>query len=185
MRADRRTRQTARDSSTQQCRGSFDNYVTIRDVVPFVTRLTPEADVSRRRTGSRSRVSAGRRTLLDVRVGDPLDLESGIASGCSLERYCPNNKVTRGQMAVFLDARWIYHPPVTTTSMTTRDAPSRAPSTAFARAGIAFGCTASTYCPDMSVSRGQMAAFLDRALDLPPPTRTSSPTTGRTSKAGE
>ena len=34
-------------------------------------------------------------------------------------------------------------------------------------AGIASGCTATTFCPNVGVPRGQMAAFLDRALDLP------------------
>jgi poly(3-hydroxybutyrate) depolymerase len=34
--------------------------------------------------------------------------------------------------------------------------------------GITKGCTDTTFCPDASVTRGQMAAFLVRALDLPP-----------------
>jgi hypothetical protein len=34
-------------------------------------------------------------------------------------------------------------------------------------AGITTGCTASRFCPNASVSRGQMASFLSRALDLP------------------
>ena len=45
-------------------------------------------------------------------------------------------------------------------------------------AGITGGCTATTYCPTANVTRGQMAAFLDRALsaavDHAP---TTSPTT--------
>lgn len=32
-------------------------------------------------------------------------------------------------------------------------------------AGIATGCTATTYCPKNAVTRGQMAAFLRRAID--------------------
>ena len=32
-------------------------------------------------------------------------------------------------------------------------------------AGIATGCTSTRYCPDKPVSRGQMAAFIHRALD--------------------
>ena len=34
--------------------------------------------------------------------------------------------------------------------------------------GITTGCGASRFCPTDSVSRGQMATFLSRALDLPP-----------------
>jgi S-layer homology domain len=33
-----------------------------------------------------------------------------------------------------------------------------------AAAGIASGCTATTFCPKSAVTRGQMAAFLFRAL---------------------
>ena len=32
--------------------------------------------------------------------------------------------------------------------------------------GITQGCTGTTYCPDQAVTRGQMAAFLARALGL-------------------
>ena len=41
---------------------------------------------------------------------------------------------------------------------------------AIAAAGITFGCDPPAndrYCPDQIVNRGQMAAFLARALDLP------------------
>lgn len=37
-------------------------------------------------------------------------------------------------------------------------------------AGITGGCSSERYCPTSPVTRGQMAAFLDRALDLPPAT---------------
>jgi glucose/arabinose dehydrogenase len=36
-----------------------------------------------------------------------------------------------------------------------------------AQDGITSGCTATTFCPDGLVTRGQMASFLVRALDLP------------------
>jgi hypothetical protein len=50
-------------------------------------------------------------------------------------------------------------------------------------AGITNGCAPDRFCPDAAVDRGQMAAFLDRALDLPeaPPapfTDTQGPFTG-------
>jgi S-layer homology domain len=38
---------------------------------------------------------------------------------------------------------------------------------ALASAGVTGGCTASRYCPNSAVSRGQMASFLVRVLDLP------------------
>ena len=44
---------------------------------------------------------------------------------------------------------------------------------AIAAAGITGGCNAAAklYCPNAPVTRGQMATFLDRALDLPPSTQ--------------
>jgi S-layer homology domain len=33
-----------------------------------------------------------------------------------------------------------------------------------AAAGITSGCTPTTYCPNLDVTRGQMAAFLHRAF---------------------
>jgi hypothetical protein len=36
-----------------------------------------------------------------------------------------------------------------------------------AASGITTGCTATTFCPTKNVTRGQMAAFLVRALHLP------------------
>lgn len=38
---------------------------------------------------------------------------------------------------------------------------------ALASAGITTGCSATSYCPAQPVTRGQIATFLDRALDLP------------------
>ena len=47
----------------------------------------------------------------------------------------------------------------------------------FWAAGITKGCTVTTFCPTATVTRGQMAAFLDRALKLPSRRPTTSPTT--------
>ncbi len=38
---------------------------------------------------------------------------------------------------------------------------------AIAAEGITVGCSTNLYCPDRAVTRGQMASFLQRALDLP------------------
>ena len=92
---------------------------------------------------------------------------AGLTKGCSIERYCPNDNVTRGQMAAFLSHA--LELPETATDYFTDD-----DGTTFEKhinrlreAGITFGCTATTYCPNGTVTRGQMAAFLSRALDLP------------------
>ena len=93
----------------------------------------------------------------------------GITKGCNSAQtlFCPNHPVTRGQMAAFL---------VRALNLTDQD-----PSIDFtddntsvfendieklATAGITKGCnTAQTlFCPNQPVTRGQMAAFLRRAL---------------------
>lgn len=93
--------------------------------------------------------------------------QQGIASGCSLERFCPDGQVTRGQMAVFLD-RALDLPPADVDYFA--DDEGRSFEGAINRvrqAQIAFGCSEVSFCPDAPVTRGQMAALLDRALDLP------------------
>lgn len=39
------------------------------------------------------------------------------------------------------------------------------------KAGLTYGCGSQNYCPDRSLTRGEMAAFLTRALSLPPTQR--------------
>ncbi|HYI65346.1 MAG TPA: S8 family serine peptidase [Candidatus Limnocylindrales bacterium] len=95
--------------------------------------------------------------------------ENGITSGCSTHPllFCPNDPVTRGQMASFLDRALDL--PSTATDFFTDDETSthEAAINRVAEAGITMGCTATTFCPNAPVTREQMASFLDRALDLP------------------
>lgn len=90
----------------------------------------------------------------------------GITSGCSPTRFCPDGQVSRGQMASFL-ARALQLPStkkdffVDDTGSKHEDAINR-----LARAGLTSGCAAGRYCPNELVSRGQLASFLSRVLDL-------------------
>jgi hypothetical protein len=96
--------------------------------------------------------------------------ENGITSGCDAERYCDKASVTRGQMAAFL-SRALDLPDATDDYFTDDETSTFEVSINKVReAEIAFGCTETTYCPTAPVTRGQMAAFLSRALDLPPAT---------------
>ncbi|MCP3885865.1 MAG: S-layer homology domain-containing protein, partial [Propionibacteriaceae bacterium] len=83
------------------------------------------------------------------------------------DQYCPNANVTRGQMAAFL-TRALNLPPQDTDTFTDDDGSVfEANIEALATAGITKGCNPPTndrYCPDANVTRGQMAAFLYRAL---------------------
>jgi hypothetical protein len=100
---------------------------------------------------------------------------AGITSGCGNGNYCPNNSVTRAQMAIFLlraKHGSNYSPPTATGTMF-NDVPS---SHLFAdwieqlaNEGITSGCGGGNYCPDNSVSRAQMAIFLQRTFNLPLP----------------
>ena len=92
---------------------------------------------------------------------------SGITAGCAAGMYCPDAYVTRGQMAAFLDRALSL--PATTTDYFTDDEGSifETDINRLAASGITSGCTPTTFCPDAYITRGQMAAFLDRALSLP------------------
>jgi S-layer homology domain/Viral BACON domain/Putative binding domain, N-terminal len=99
----------------------------------------------------------------------------GITSGCSPVTYCPDDLVSRGQMAVFLIRGRL--------SLTAQDSfpfsntaffddvPSSNPYYSFIQKlrelAVTSGCGATAYCPDAPTTRGQMAVFLIRAFFTP------------------
>ena len=90
--------------------------------------------------------------------------------GCNINMYCPNESVTRAQMASFLK-RAFKLPPATSSNFqdiagNTHESTIRA----LEAAGITIGCTPTLYCPENPVTRAQMASFIVRALKLPPAT---------------
>jgi hypothetical protein len=97
----------------------------------------------------------------------------GITGGCSAGIYCPENPVTRAQMAVFLLRSKHgagYAPPPASGTMFA-DVPSSYWAAAWieqlAHEGITGGCGGMNYCPESSVTRAQMAVFLVRTFNLP------------------
>ena len=111
--------------------------------------------------------------------------EAGITLGCSSDGtlYCPNDGVTRAQMASFL-RRALDLPPSVINWFTDDDGNTHEDSiNRVADAGITRGCGGDEYCPGDHVPRDQMASFLARAggLDpiIPPPSTTTT-TTGAT-----
>ncbi len=95
-------------------------------------------------------------------------VDEGITYGCGDELFCPTDDVTRGQMAAFLARAFTL--PATSTDYFTDDDGSifEADINALAEAGIARGCNDGTqFCPTADVTRGQMAAFIRRAGNLP------------------
>jgi photosystem II stability/assembly factor-like uncharacterized protein len=103
---------------------------------------------------------------------------AGITLGCGGGNYCPDSNVTREQMAIFIErALGVFTPP-TPNGQTFQDVPTNSYSYPFiedfATRSITQGCAAGPprlYCPTASVTREQMAIFLERALGVfnPPP----------------
>jgi hypothetical protein len=99
----------------------------------------------------------------------------GITTGCGGGNYCPNGIVTRSQMAVFLlrsEHGSAYTPPAATGTVFT-DVPISLSTAAWIEQlvaeGITSGCGGGNYCPSASVTRAQMAVFLQRTFNLPLP----------------
>lgn len=94
-----------------------------------------------------------------------------ITGGCGSGIYCPENTVTRAQMAVFLLKAMhgaSYSPP--NVSPTFGDTSSHWAEDwieQLAVEGITSGCAAGLYCPENPVTRDQMAVFLVKAFNLP------------------
>lgn len=96
---------------------------------------------------------------------------AGITRGCTEDGtfFCPAARVTRGQMAAFLFRALDLPPASTNPFIDVAGSGFAAEIAAVAEAGITRGCSpdGTSFCPGAFVSRGQMAAFLSRALDLP------------------
>ncbi len=114
--------------------------------------------------------------FLDVSQAHPFHafvetiLRSGVTAGCGTGIFCPEEAITRAQMAVFLlKARYgtCYAPPPATVTLF-----ADVPQDAFAAdwieelsgLGITGGCGGGNYCPDSPVTRAQMAVFLLKTL---------------------
>ena len=96
----------------------------------------------------------------------------GITDGCATKplRYCPEDSVTRAQMATFL-SRALRLPEAAPAGFADTEANTHEDHIhALAAEGITAGCATKPlrYCPEDSVTRAQMATFLSRALGLIP-----------------
>ncbi len=97
----------------------------------------------------------------------------GITSGCGGSSYCPDTTVTRAQMAIFL-LRGKYgsaYIPPTATGTVFSDIPTGYWAADWieqlAVEAITSGCGGGLYCPDVNVTRAQMAVFLVKTFNLP------------------
>ena len=144
---------------------------------PLNTRFCPDDSVSR----GEMAVFIARALALPAPSGDHFSddsgefyenaanrlYEAGITAGCGTNRYCGNQLITRDQMAAFL-ARTLGLPSTNTDFFVDDDnSLFEAGINKVAKAGITAGCNPPAndrYCPADYVTRGQMAAFLKRAL---------------------
>ncbi|HJQ95348.1 MAG TPA: S-layer homology domain-containing protein [Acidimicrobiia bacterium] len=91
---------------------------------------------------------------------------AGITAGCSANAYCPDQVVSREQMATFLTRALELIP----TQHNFADVGTGAHAQdigAIAAAGITTGCGPGLYCPFDWVTREQMATFLVRGFEIP------------------
>lgn len=106
-----------------------------------------------------------------------------ITAGCTATQYCPSVPATRAQIAALLlrsrcGATFV---PLAPAGATFADVPTADPFHPFIERiyalGISAGCASSPlrYCPDAAVTRGQIAAFLDRSYPFPTPSEACAP----------
>jgi hypothetical protein len=99
---------------------------------------------------------------------------AGITGGCGGDNYCPVDLVTRAQMAIFLlraEHGSSCTPPAATGvfgDVSTSYWGANWIEQLYAE-GITGGCGSGNYCPETAVKQQAMAAFIDRAFDLPLP----------------
>ena len=102
---------------------------------------------------------------------------SGVTVGCATEeplRFCPDDAVTRAQMATFLARALGLEVPEVSAGFGDVDPGSVHASSieALFASGVTVGCATEEplrFCPDDAVTRAQMATFLARALGLEVP----------------
>jgi len=100
----------------------------------------------------------------------------GITSGCGNGNYCPDQPITRAQMAVFLltSLGSLGRPLPDACSGVFNDVNASTVGDVFCRfierfaqLGITGGCGGGSFCPNDPVTRGQMAVFIEAALGNP------------------
>ena len=96
--------------------------------------------------------------------------ELGVTKGCAVEpaRFCPEQSVTRAQMATFLTRAFFLGRAGTAGFVDTAGSTHEESIDALAAVGITLGCDVDPprFCPEALMTRGQMSAFVARALNL-------------------
>lgn len=98
--------------------------------------------------------------------------QAGITDGCGDgTSYCPDDEVTRGQMAKFLRRAGDLPTAGRDSFADDGDSVFQADINAIAADGVTSGCNPpdyTRYCPEETTTRAQMATFIGRLLDFEP-----------------
>jgi hypothetical protein len=89
---------------------------------------------------------------------------AGITAGCDVWRFCPEAGLNREQMASFLVRAFSLAPTASDFFVDDDGSMHEDDINSLAASGITFGCGGASFCPTGTVTRGQMAAFLHRAM---------------------
>lgn len=98
----------------------------------------------------------------------------GVTQGCNPpanDKFCPDRVLTRGEMATFIVRAFDLKTAKGDKFSDDNGSPHESAINALAKADVSEGCNPpdnSKFCPQDKVTRGQMAAFLNRVLELSP-----------------
>lgn len=96
-------------------------------------------------------------------------VDAGISKGCAERAFCPEAKVTRGQVASLV-ARALRLPPSEADPFVDDDGSIHEDSIGrLAAAGIVVGCDVDRFCVHRALTRAELAELLTRAFGLVPP----------------
>ena len=137
-------------------------------IAVWLTRVLDNAEPPRVASSRFADVDAGLWWAAHVERFATLGVTRGCATGPL--RYCPDDTVTRGQMAAFLNRAFALSAAGSAGFGDTSGHTFEDEIDALAAARITTGCSPNPplYCPDNAVTRGQMATFITRALNLVP-----------------
>ena len=94
--------------------------------------------------------------------------DAGITNGCGSDLYCPYSLVSRAEMATFLVRAFGLSSSSVDAFSDDGSSPHQSDINALAAAGVTNGCQPGRFCPSSTVTRGELATFIMRALDLSP-----------------
>ncbi len=95
--------------------------------------------------------------------------QAGLAAGCEQDRFCPEDPITRAQLATVLQAAFQLSPaPTGEVYFRDRAGVHQDGVNSITAAGVSNGCGLVHFCPGDHLIRGHAAVFIARALQLVP-----------------